>query len=741
MRIKYLIPVLPVLMMLAMDMLAGKPGLISGLKDASRPNIIFIMSDDHGYQAIGSYGSVINQTPNIDRIANEGMIFHRCFSTNSICTPSRASILTGKYSHENGVYHLGNPLPDHQLTFPEILQENGYYTALIGKWHLHREPRGYDDWKVLMDQGDYHNPSYAEKGTGWDWENTRTYEGYVTDISTDFALDILRKRPKEKPFCLLLHYKAPHDDWQNAEKYDSLFKDIIIPEPANLFDDYSGRTEAVKNCTQKIGENHVYYKSETGHMDGVTRKKLQYQIFIKKYLRCVASIDENIGRMLEYLDKNDLTDNTIFIYTSDQGVFLGEHGLYDKRFMYEESLQMPFIVRYPKEIKARSTNKDIISNIDFAETMLDFAGVPIPKEMQGRSIRPLLRGMTPFDWRQSHYYRYWMHGSHFNVPAHYGIRTKEHKLIYYYGRMLEEGRHDDVVYQVAGSPLRLINDHAICSTSPEWELFDLRTDPAEMHNVYHDPAYKSIRETLKDELIKLKEFYGDKDDKNPEMQVINQFYWSGNSPSIPAGLTYDKTSNGNIRLSWQRSPDREGVIMYSIFQDLEKMANTPHHFLEINNLDCARTYSFSVNALNNENHYSLVSEPLEINACLSPKAWKKIDDTDPLFEYSCKWDYAEPMDCYMNSAHFTSEEGSRITFSFAGEGIRIYMVTEPENGDIKVVIDGKSMKKVQSNSPGTRWRGDQLVYEKMGLVPGIHELKIITGKGTVFIDALAYYSE
>lgn len=710
-------------------------------KDPSRPNIIFIMSDDHAYQAISSYGSNINETPNIDRLANEGMIFNNCFSTNSICTPSRASILTGKYAHKNGVYHLGNELSDEQLTFPGILQQNGYYTAMIGKWHLHTEPTGFDYWKVLMGQGDYQDPSYCEKSTGWGWENLKDYKGYVTDISTDFAFDFLNSRPKDKPFCMLLHFKAPHDDWQYAEKYDTLYNNTIIPEPANLFDDYVGRAKAIKNCTQKIGENHIYYPEETGHLKGEARIKAQYQLFIKKYLRCVASVDENIGRVLDYLDANGLTENTIIVYTSDQGVFLGEHGLYDKRFMYEESLRMPFIVRYPKEVEAKSVNNDIITNIDFAETFLDFSGLSIPSEMQGKSIRPLLQSKTDVDWRQSMYYRYWMHGSHFNVPAHYGIRTKNYKLIYYYGRMLEEGKHDDVVYQVAGSPMRLVNDHSIHSTSPEWELFDLRNDPTEMNNVYFDKEHEEIIKDLKTQLIELKEYYGDTDNKNPEMDEVNKHYWEGKSPSVPTDMSYDKISNGSIVLSWESSFDLNNEVNYIVFQDNKKIASTTKTVLEINNLDCHKTYYFKIKATNKENFHSLFSELLKVNACLSLKAWKKVDDNDPSFKYSSEWYFERPMDCFMNSAHETHSKGSEISFSFNGRGIRIYMVTEPGLGDIEVIIDGKSYGKVKTDSPGSQWRGDQMVYEYFGLSSGIHTLKIINGKGEVLFDALEYYSE
>jgi arylsulfatase A-like enzyme len=334
------------------------------------------MSDDHAAPAISAYGGFLTdvfQTPNIDRIAREGMRFENTFCTNSICTPSRATILTGKYGHKNSVYTLYEKLPDDQVTFPQLLQQAGYYTGIIGKWHLHTRPKGFDYWKVMIDQGRYHDPIYCEKGKGWsmdDEDGTGTvYKGYVTDITTDFGIEFLENRPQEKPFCMLLHFKAPHDEWDFKEKYKDLFAGQDLPEPETLFDDYSTRGHGLINATQKIGQNHTYYEDETGHLAGKTRKKAQYQIYIKKYLRCVASIDENIGRLLKYLDENGLADNTIIVYTADQGFYLGEHGMYDKRLMYEESLRMPFIVRYPNGIKVVQVNTDITTNLRLIRTL------------------------------------------------------------------------------------------------------------------------------------------------------------------------------------------------------------------------------------------------------------------------------------------------------------------------------------------------------------------------------------
>jgi arylsulfatase A-like enzyme len=489
-----------------------------------RPNIIFIMSDDHAAPAISAYKGFLAEafkTPNIDRIANEGILFENAFCTNSICTPSRANILTGKYSHKNGVYTLVEKLSDDQETFVKLLQKSGYYTGIIGKWHLHTEPKGFDYWKVMIGQGRYHDPIYCEMGKGWsmdDEDGTGTvYKGYVTDINTEFGLDFLENRPKDKPFCLLLHYKAPHDPWNHSEKYNYLFADSDLPEPATLFDDYATRGDGIKNCTQKIGQNHTYYEEQTGHLKGKERKKAQYQIYMKKYLRCVKSVDDNIGRVLKFLDENGLADNTIISYTGDQGFYLGEHGMYDKRFMYEESLRMPFLVRYPNGIKAGQKTDEIITNVDFAETFLDYAGVEIPADMQGRSLRPIMEGNTPHDWPQAMYYRYWMHGAHFNIPGHYGVRTKDYKLIFFYGKGLgysHSTRYPSGDWQFEGNK--------IVDTDPYWEMYDLNKDPDELNNVYDDPAYADIQNELTTLLFELKKTYDDKDDKYPEMYALTK---------------------------------------------------------------------------------------------------------------------------------------------------------------------------------------------------------------------------
>lgn len=462
----------------------------------NRPNILFIMSDDHASHAMSCYGSRINTTPNLDRIAEGGMRFDNCFCTNSICTPSRATILDGTYNHVNGVTTLSTPMDNRLLTFPKLLQRNGYQTALFGKWHLGIGPKhcptGFDEWAVLPGQGLYHNPEFIFRGP--DGGKRRTVHGYVTDIITDMCLDWLNQRDPQRPFCLLYHHKAPHREWEPDEKHAHLFLDEDIPEPETLYDDYSNRASAAAAAEMRVG----VHMSERDLKCTINRtlserelRKWAYQRYIKDYLRVIAGIDNNVGRVLDRLDAEGLTQNTVVIYTSDQGFFLGDHGWYDKRFMYEESLRMPFILRYPKEVRPRSANEDIVLNVDFAPLFLDLAGVPIPEAFQGRSFRPLLHGETPSDWRQAMYYRYWMHKSHHNVYAHYGIRTERYKLIYYYSDALGQPGTIDETYE------------------PEWELFDLLEDPCELHDVHDDPKFADIAKELKLELHRLQEEVGD----------------------------------------------------------------------------------------------------------------------------------------------------------------------------------------------------------------------------------------
>ncbi|TVY10901.1 sulfatase family protein [Paenibacillus cremeus] len=457
-----------------------------------RPNILFIMSDDHAAHAISCYGSRINMTPNLDRIAEGGMRFDNCFCTNSICAPSRAVILTGLYNHLNGVKTLADDLDGRQETMPKILQREGYQTAMIGKWHLghggHYDPTGFDYWNVLPGQGDYHNPTLLEMGV------KRQYEGYVTDLITDFSLDWLKQRDPDKPFLLMCHHKAPHRPWEPDEKHALMYEDVDIPEPETFEDDYSNRARAAADAKMRIESdlNARDLKMEPpSHLTGQALKSWKYQRYIKDYLRCVASVDDNVGRLLDYLDEEGLAEDTIVVYTSDQGFFLGDHGWYDKRFMYEESLRMPFLVRYPRAVQAGTVMRSMALNVDFAPTFLDFAGIPIPEAMQGSSLRPLFAGETPEDWQTSMYYRYWMHLSHHNVYAHYGVRTERFKLIYYYGEALgTSGSIDE-------------------PKTPEWELFDLAQDPSELHNVYASPEYAEVVVELQQELERLKKKVGD----------------------------------------------------------------------------------------------------------------------------------------------------------------------------------------------------------------------------------------
>jgi len=471
-----------------------------------RPNILFVFTDDHSPLAISAYGSKINQTPNMDRLAKEGMLFRHCFVTNSICGPSRAVIQTGKYSHVNGFIQNGNRFNGAQQTFPKLLRKAGYQTAIIGKWHLKSDPTGYDYWNILIGQGPYYNPPMIENG------RHVKYEGYTTDIITDLALSWLREgRDKSKPFMLMYQHKAPHRRWEPGPKYLHKYDNVTIPEPPTLFDDYSGRGSAAKMQKMMIAKNltrrdlkldppkgltseqlETWNKAygpkneafEKAHLTGRALVRWKYQRYIKDYLRCVASVDDNLGRVLDYLDESGLAKNTIVIYSADQGWYLGEHGWFDKRWMYEESLRMPLIVRWPGVVKPGSEDAHIVSNLDFAETFLEMAGAPIPSDMQGRSLVPILKGESPQDWRNSFYYHYYEYPGAHSVRRHYGVRTQRYKLIYFY------------------------NLH-------EWELYDLQRDPHELTSVYDDTGYAGVQRRLKAELQRLREQYRVPEDTRP----------------------------------------------------------------------------------------------------------------------------------------------------------------------------------------------------------------------------------
>jgi arylsulfatase A-like enzyme len=473
-----------------------------------QPNILFIMSDDHASHAMSCYGSRINRTPNLDRIAAGGMRFDNCFCTNSICTPSRASILTGTYNHVNGVTTLATPMDNRLQTFPKILGPCGYQTALFGKWHLGQGPEhcpaGFDDWAVLPGQGFYHNPTFLFPGP--DGGTRRTVPGYVTDLITDMCLDWLRARDPAKPFCLLCHHKAPHRPWYSDEKHACLFLNEDVPEPDTLQDDYANRARAAGAAAMRVGVHMSPTDVKCEIPDQMNERDLRrwgYQRYIKDYLRVVQSVDDNVGRLLDFLDASGLADNTLVVYTSDQGFFLGDHGWYDKRFMYEESLRMPLVLRYPEEAAPGAVNDDIVLNVDFPALFLDLAGAPVPAGMQGRSFRPLLRRSTPPDWRQGMYYRYWMNAADHNVAAHYGIRTHKHKLIYYYYDGCNQPGTDWRTHSGKVPPPSLEG------LEPEWELFDLEKDPRELNNVVSHPAYAGVVRELKDELHRLQAEVGD----------------------------------------------------------------------------------------------------------------------------------------------------------------------------------------------------------------------------------------
>jgi arylsulfatase A-like enzyme len=487
-----------------------------------RPNIIYIMSDDHTSQAISAYGGILANilpTPNLDRIANEGVRMNNCFVTNSISTPSRGAIITGQYSQKNGVYTLADRLDVNHPTVAKDLQKTGYSTGIIGKWHLATEPQGFDYYNVLPGQGRYYNPILIEKGMWGEDPGTnagpnkgKEYEGHSTDVIADQAIGFMDRRDKDKPFFLMCHFKAPHRPWEPAERFKDLLKDVTIPEPDNLLDIYEGKGQYAQLLKMSM-EDMTITDLKTDIPEGMTRDEQRhwaYQLYIKDYLRCIAGIDENVGRLLEYLDENGLTENTIVIYTGDQGFFLGEHGWFDKRLMYEECLRMPFLMRYPKEIKPGTVNDDIVLNVDFAPLFLDYAGEKIPAHMQGESFRKNVTGQTPSNWRKSMYYRYWMHAdeSH-NVTANYGICTDRYKLIFYYGQPLD-------MKGTGNTPV----------VPAEWELYDLKEDPSEMKNIYKEPSNKELIRNLKKELLNLKKKYGDEDDAYPQMkEVADKYFW------------------------------------------------------------------------------------------------------------------------------------------------------------------------------------------------------------------------
>lgn len=471
----------------------------SGALGAERPNIVFIFSDDHAFQAISAYNDPrkLIETPNIDRIGREGMRFDRCLVPNSICGPSRATVLTGKYSHINGFFNNSNSRFDgSQSTFPKQLQAAGYQTAIVGKWHLVSNPTGFDDWHILPGQGVYYNPPMIHNG------KTERHEGYATDLITDFSLEWLAKRDKTRPFLLMCQHKAPHREWSPALRHLGHNGDRVYPEPPTLFDDYSGRglaehdqdmtiaktitpldvkltTPASLNAQQRkvwdayYGPRNAAYAKQ--NPQGKDLVHWRYQRYMHDYLGCVKAVDESVGRVLKYLDDEGLAENTIVVYTSDQGFYLGEHGWFDKRWIFEESVRSPLLIRWPKTTKAGATSSALVSNLDFAATFLDAAGLAVPPEVQGKSLVPLLKGEAPADWRKSFYYEYYEYPAPHHVRPHYGVVTDRYKLVHFYG--------PDVNY---------------------WELFDRQTDPFELKSLLDDPAHAGTVADLTKEVERLR---------------------------------------------------------------------------------------------------------------------------------------------------------------------------------------------------------------------------------------------
>jgi len=457
---------------------------------SSRPNILFIMTDDHAAHAISAYGSKINKTPHLDKVAGEGIRLDRCFVTNSICTPSRAAILTGKYSHKNGV-PVFNRFDGSQQTVAKLLQAAGYHTGMFGKWHLGSDPTGFDRWKILPGQGAYHDPVFYTSSA------RKKETGYCTDLITDFSIEFLDQRPKEKPFFLMCHQKAPHRNWQPREDKKAKWAKVQVPLPETFDDDYAGKSDAAREATMRVEDhltpNDVKEKPPEG-LSGRDLKIWKYQRYMQDYLACVESVDDNIGRLMEYLDKQGLRDNTLVIYTSDQGFFLGDHGWYDKRFMYEESLRMPFLARWPGKVKPGTTSGDMVLNVDFAPTFLAAAGLPVPADMQGKNALGVLAGNTPAGWRTDMYYRYYHYPADHRVQPHIGVRTLTHKLIHF-------------------------------NKIDQWELYDLTVDPREKRNLISEPGQQAKVAELKSRLMALKKELGDEDqfaDKPPPGGVDGQ---------------------------------------------------------------------------------------------------------------------------------------------------------------------------------------------------------------------------
>jgi N-acetylglucosamine-6-sulfatase len=506
----------------------------SANRSEKRPNILYIMSDDHAAHAISAYGSrlaAVAPTPNLDRLAREGALFTNAFCTNSICSPSRACVLTGQYNHVNGVFDLAGKVAPGKQTLAIEMGRAGYDTAMIGKWHLKVEPADFNYYCVLPGQGKYHGPQFRIRGDKPWGKNTIEFpKKHSTDAITDLTLDWLKGGwDQEKPFFLMHHYKAPHDYFDNAKRYESYLADVDIPEPETMWktDPKFGslatrgdKDELLTHIGTSIGNRNprrsylrdlpkMYPNEFPADYDPANssddeNKRLAYNAYLKKFLRCVKGIDDNLGRLFKHLDETGQMDNTIIIYTGDQGFMLGEHDYQDKRWMYEESHRMPFLVRYPKTVPAGQRFDTIIENVDYGPTMLEFAGAEIPESIQGRSFKSLLEtGQEAAAWKQEAYYRYWMHMAHHDNPGHMGIRTKTHKLIYYYGCNYDGG------YQ----------------TPAGWELYNLSSDPHETKNLFHDPDQSELVAELKARLVATRQRVGDDGSHYPKCEEVVQEFW------------------------------------------------------------------------------------------------------------------------------------------------------------------------------------------------------------------------
>jgi N-acetylglucosamine-6-sulfatase len=502
---------------------------------AQRPNIIFIMSDDHTSQAIGAYGSrlaKLNPTPTIDRLAREGMLFENAFCSNAICAPSRATILTGQYAHTCGVHDLRGGIEPRRQHLAREMKKAGYQTAMIGKWHLKKEPADFGYYCVLPGQGKYHNPEFRIRGEKpWPKNLIKFDDMHSSDAITDQTLKWLKEgRDKSKPFFLMHHYKAPHDYFEHAHRYDDYLADIDIPRPKNLRNSHLAsfgsiatrgyQDELIPHIGTSIGNRNPrrsYAKDlpskfprdypkdyDPARLTDQQVQDMAYNVYLRKYLRCVKGVDDNLKRLFAYLEKTGLMDQTVIIYTGDQGFMLGEHDYQDKRWMYEEAMRMPLLIRYPKTIKAGQRVDSIVGNVDFAPTMLDFAGIKTPGYMQGRSFKSICEtGREPANWPNEAYYRYWMHMAHHDNPGHVGIRTKEFKLIYYYGADYQGGNQ----------------------TPPAWELYDMKKDPFESTNLYGEPKHANTVADLKQRLASLRSRIGDDGRDYPKTEKVVQEFW------------------------------------------------------------------------------------------------------------------------------------------------------------------------------------------------------------------------